>query len=131
MAIRYGFISTFPPTQGGLATFTAALMRALTGHGEDDGRVARLIEMAQPRAGRDVVANIVHGDPATAAHSTELLNDCDVVIVQHEFGIYGGRDGADVLALLAQLKVPTIVVLHTVLIAPTTHQRQVLQAAVG
>jgi hypothetical protein len=51
-----------------------------------------------------------------------------VVIVQHEFGVYGGWDGADVLALLATLTVPTIVVLHTVLIAPTAHQREELEA---
>jgi len=130
MAIRFGFISTFPPTQCGLATFTAALLRALTALGQDDGRVARLLEVAQPPTGGDVVAHIVHGTEATAAHSTELLNDCDVVVVQHEFGIYGGPDGEDVVTLLEQLTVPSIVVLHTVLLEPTTHQRQVLEAVV-
>jgi glycosyltransferase involved in cell wall biosynthesis len=128
MAIQFGFISTFPPTQCGLATFTASLLRALTASGEDHGRVARLLEAAQAGGARDVVADIVHGDAATAAHSMTLLNDCDVVIVQHEFGIYGGRDGADVMSLLEQLTVPTIVVLHTVLAEPTTHQRQVMEA---
>ncbi|HEY2167371.1 MAG TPA: glycosyltransferase [Jatrophihabitantaceae bacterium] len=128
MAIRFGFISTFPPTQCGLATFTAALLRALTVDGEDDGRVARLVEVVQSSPAGEVVADIVHGDAATAAASADLLNDCDVVIVQHEFGIYGGRDGGDVVALLKQLTVPSIVVLHTVLTAPTAHQRQVLEA---
>lgn len=50
------------------------------------------------------------------------------MIVQHEFGIYGGADGEDVVGLLVGLDVPTIVVLHTVLAAPSTHQRQVLEA---
>ena len=131
MAIRFGYISTFPPTQCGLATFTAALARALTALGEDDGLVARLMEVARPGSASDGLTDIVHGDAATAARSTQLLNDCDVVIVQHEFGIYGGRDGDDVLTLLAQLEVPTIVVLHTVLVEPTTHQRQVLEAVVA
>jgi glycosyltransferase involved in cell wall biosynthesis len=131
MAIRFGFISTFPPTQCGLATFTAALLRALTASGVDDGRVARLIEEAQPRSSRDVVADIVHGDSATTMRSSALLNDCDVVVLQHEFGVYGGPDGADVLTLLDTLTVPTIVVLHTVLTEPTAHQREVLEAVVA
>jgi glycosyltransferase involved in cell wall biosynthesis len=53
------------------------------------------------------------------------------VILQHEFGVYGGRDGEDVLRLLAQLRVPTIVVLHTVLANPAPHQRTVLEAVVA
>lgn len=131
MATRFGFISTYPPTQCGLATFTAALLRALTSSGVDDGRVARLIDLPERRAGSEVVANVVAGDPAGSAGSVERLNDCDVVIVQHEFGVYGGRDGEEVLTLLAGLKVPSIVVLHTVLTDPTAHQREVLEAVVA
>ena len=131
MALRFGFISTYPPTQCGLATFTASLMGALTSAGGDHGRVARLIEAPQPRAGRELVTDIVAGDPLTAARSVDRLNGCDVVIVQHEFGVYGGPDGDEVLALLAGLTVPTIVVLHTVLTEPTAHQREVLGAVVA
>jgi glycosyltransferase involved in cell wall biosynthesis len=50
------------------------------------------------------------------------------VIVQHEFGIYAGRDGDSVVDVLQRLTVPSIVVLHTVLVAPTPHQRTVLEA---
>jgi glycosyltransferase involved in cell wall biosynthesis len=56
-----------------------------------------------------------------------VLNRFDVAVVQHEYGIYGGRDGEDVLQVLAELTVPAIVVLHTVLSAPSPHQRQVLE----
>ncbi len=54
-----------------------------------------------------------------------------MVIVQHEFGIYGGPDGDELLVILASLRVPTIVVLHTVLTEPTDHQREVLEAVVA
>jgi glycosyltransferase involved in cell wall biosynthesis len=131
MALRFGFISTYPPTQCGLATFTSSLRGALAATGADDGRVARLLEAPQPRLGRELVTDIVAGDPLTSARSLDRLNGCDVVVVQHEFGIYGGPDGDEVLALLAGLTVPTIVVLHTVLIEPTTHQREVLEAVVA
>lgn len=131
MALRFGFISTYPPTQCGLATFTCSLMGALTASGVDDGRVARLLEAPQPCGGPEYVTDVIAGDPLTSARSVDRLNGCDVVVVQHEFGIYGGPDGDGVLALLAGLAVPTIVVLHTVLTDPTTHQREVLEAVVA
>ena len=128
MAIRFGFISTYPPTQCGLATFTESLLGALTSSGTDRARVARLVETPRLPAAAEVVGDLVVGDLAGAAGSISRLNNCDVVIVQHEFGVYGGADGQDVLELLAMLEVPCIVVLHTVLADPTPHQRQVLEA---
>ena len=128
MAIRFGFISTYPPTQCGLATFTASLLGALTSSGEDDAWVARLVDTPRLPAAAEVVGDLLVGDAAGSARSIGRLSGCDVVIVQHEFGVYGGADGQDVLALLAMLEVPSIVVLHTVLADPSPHQRQVLAA---
>lgn len=131
VATRFGFVSTYPPTACGLATFTAALFDALTLSGSDEGRVSRLLDGPPTPGGAEVVSDIVLGDPAGSARAATSLSDCDVVIVQHEFGVYGGPDGQDVLTLLDHVTVPTIVVLHTVLAEPTTHQRQVLEAVVG
>jgi glycosyltransferase involved in cell wall biosynthesis len=58
--------------------------------------------------------------------AADLLNREDVAVVQHEYGIYGGANGVDVLRVLAMLSVPAVVVMHTVLIAPTAHQRALL-----
>lgn len=131
MSINYGFVSTYPPTQCGLASFTAALYHALTDAGEDAGRVVRLVEQRLPRPSAEVVAELVAGDPASLVNAAGRLNGCDVAIVQHEFGVYGGRDGAEVLELLARLEVPTVVVLHTVRANPTAHQRHILEAVVA
>ena len=48
-------------------------------------------------------------------------------MVQHEYGIYGGPDGCDVIDIVAGLTVPTIIVLHTVLQEPTPRQRRILR----
>ncbi len=49
-----------------------------------------------------------------------------MAIIQHEYGLYGGEDGDEVLEVIAGLKVPSIVVAHTILSDPTPHQRSVL-----
>jgi len=114
-----------------LATFTAALLGALVASGAQEARVARLLDVPQRRGGAEVVADIYAADLSRSIGPIGRLNECDVVIVQHEFGVYGGRDGEDVLQLLAELTVPTIVVLHTVLTDPSRHQREVLESLVA
>lgn len=131
MNTRFGFVSTFPPTQCGLATFTSSLRDALTAHDGDEGLVVRLVETPEARPRHEVVAQIAAGDRAGLHRGVARLNTCDVVIVQHEYGIYGGLDGEDIVPLLEGLCVPSIVVLHTVLLSPTRHQREVLEAVVA
>jgi len=52
--------------------------------------------------------------------------DVDVVLLQHEFGIFGGADGEYVLSFAQELAQPLVVTLHTVLSEPTPHQAEVL-----
>ena len=68
----------------------------------------------------------MNGSAQSAAAAVDVINGFDVAIVQHEYGIYGGPDGQDVVPLLYALRVPSIVVLHTVLARPTTRQRAIL-----
>jgi glycosyltransferase involved in cell wall biosynthesis len=60
-----------------------------------------------------------------------VLNTFDVAVIQHEYGIYGGKDGDQLLAVLDRVRVPVIVVAHTVLETPTVHQAQVLRDVVA
>ena len=121
-----GILSTYPPTACGLATFSAALAKGMSTHGVE----ARIVRVADGElvSGHDVMGHLVNGSARSVAASVELLNECDVVVVQHEYGLYGGRDGDEVLEILADLERPSIVVAHTVLIDPTPHQRAVLDA---
>lgn len=129
---HYGFLSTFPPTRCGLATFTESLSDALVLGGDQDGTIVRALDQPEDRARHHATArsrvrtDLIAGDRLSTLRATMALNGCDVAIVQHEYGIYGGRDGDQVLEVLAALNVPTIVVLHTVLVSPTAHQREVL-----
>ncbi|HEU5420243.1 MAG TPA: glycosyltransferase, partial [Streptosporangiaceae bacterium] len=129
--MRFGFVSTFPPTQCGLATFTAALRGALLHGTADEGWVVRLVDSPEQRPGDAVVTQLIAGDSASVHHAAAQLDLCDVAIVQHEYGIYGGTDGSEVLHLLDRVRVPCVVVLHTVLTDPTPHQRQVLESVMA
>jgi glycosyltransferase involved in cell wall biosynthesis len=119
-------LSTYPPTPCGLATFSAALARALEAGGAGVGvvRVADVTTSPDPR----VMTELDNGVLSSVEEATAALNSCDTVIAQHEYGIYGGTDGDEMLDILRPLTVPAIVVAHTVLLDPTDHQKQVLEA---
>jgi glycosyltransferase involved in cell wall biosynthesis len=111
----------------GLATFAAALGAAL----ERDGHE---VEVVRLQDGTDtapmtspVVGEIVNGDLGSVRRGAALLANCDAVVVQHEYGIYGGRDGSEVVDLLDALAVPALTVLHTVPQWPTPGQRSILE----
>ena len=133
LVIPIGFVSTFPPTRCGLATFTTSLCGALSRRANVEARIVRALSAdegtaANGRGADSVAADLISGDAASIRRAAAELNRASAAVIQHEYGIYGGRDGAEILDLLAQLTVPTLIVLHTVLPTPTAHQRQVLQA---
>lgn len=122
----YGMLSTYPPTQCGLATFTAALAQALRTNHDRTSVVAMADE---PRAELPpwVDRFWVRGSANGARSTADYLNRADVVILQHEYGIFGGPDGVDVVDAMARVQVPVITVLHTVLEAPTPRQRFIIE----
>src|SRR5260370_29007634 len=129
MPTNYALLSTYPPPKCGLATFAAALLAHLPRPG-DQAAVVRVLDEPAPSLTSDVVHNLVAGSGASAAAAAEVLNSFDVVIAQHEYGIYGGPDGQEVVALLEALYTPSIVLLHTVLAHPTPRQRAILEAVI-
>jgi glycosyltransferase involved in cell wall biosynthesis len=121
-----GILSTYPPTPCGLATFSAALSGGLSAIGADVS-VVRVAD-GSPSSSARVIGELVNGSAQSAAACTDLLNQSDVAVIQHEYGIYGGVDGDEVVDIIGGLRVPSIVVAHTVLKDPTPHQRSVFEA---
>jgi glycosyltransferase involved in cell wall biosynthesis len=125
-ASSFGILSSFPPTACGLATFTAALATGLAANDAQVGVVRVVDTVGPPSPGDRVTGELVNGSRCSLAASSALLNQFDVAVVQHEYGLYGGTDGDEVLDVLDNLDVPSIVIAHTILAAPTPHQRSVL-----
>ena len=121
----FGILSTFPPTSCGIATFSAALAAGLIANGGsvDVVRTGSTPALEDPL----VLASLDDGSPSRLATAIDTLNSTDIAIVQHEYGIYSGDDGAAILDVMAGLVVPTMVVAHTVVSHPTANQRWILE----
>ena len=123
----FGMLSTFPPTACGIATFAAALSAGLVAHGAavDVVRCGSAPDLEDPL----VMSALGDGSPARVAACVDALNATDVVIVQHEYGIYDGTDGDAVLGLMSGIEVPIVLIAHTVVCEPSAGQRSVLERA--
>ena len=124
-AAHIGVLSPYPPTLGGLATFSAALSDALCAHGADVS-VVRVAD-GSPSSGGQVIGELVSGSAPSVGVCVDLLNQCDVAVIQYDDGIYGGVDGDDAAGILDGLRVPSIVIAHTILKDTTPHQRSILE----
>jgi glycosyltransferase involved in cell wall biosynthesis len=126
-----GLLGTYPPTQCGIASFAHSLVRNLdnAGTGITVG-VVRVMDAPGAPVPR-MVGSLRTDVSGTELAAADALNTFDVVIVQHEYGIYGGPDGDQLLAVLEHIRVPVVVVAHTVLARPTPRQATVLAQIVA
>ena len=124
-------VSTFPPTACGLATFAAALAGGLSNNGVTDIGVVRCGVDSLPVRDDRVVTTLAPGRAHSIKEAAVVLNSYDCVFLQHEFGIFGGEDGDDVVRLIDQLDVPLVTTLHTIPTRPTNHQRATLERVIG
>jgi len=125
---RFGIVSTFPPTPCGIATFSAALAEGLIGRGATV-EVVRCGTATESH--RSLVTASLSGNVGDAGRAVDVLDGTDAVIVQHEYGIFGGDDGEAILPLVEAVTAPIIVVAHTVLKEPSVHQHSVLRRVCG
>lgn len=121
----FRILSTYPPTQCALARFSAALAHGLAAHGADVG-VVQVSDGSRSSSAR-VVGELVNGSPASVAACAELLNQGDVAVIQHHYGVYGGANGSELLDIMDGLRIPSIVIVQTVLKSPTRQQRSQLE----
>src|SRR6476661_6505363 len=126
MSVSYGVLSTYPPTPCGLATFSRSLVDAL-GSPEDVVGVVQLVDGPEEVTHPEVVHQWVRGSAEGAAGAAAVLDRHDVVVVQHEYGIFGGPDGADVLEVARRLSAPVVLVVHTVLVSPSPRQLHIVR----
>lgn len=124
-------VGSYVPRQCGIGTFTKDLRDSIALQiGDAQATVLAMDDntdgYAYPKEVRQQISQHRQGDYMTAA---ELLNinHIDVALIQHEYGLFGGRDGSHLLDLVHSLRMPVISTLHTVLAEPSAGQLAVLK----
>ena len=134
-ATKIALIGTFPPRRCGIATFTDDVRSSILGSfPEAEVDVYAITRSTSQLEYSDaVVGSITEGDRTSFAATARDINrsNPDVVWVQHEFGLYGGLGGDNILALVDGIASPLIVTFHTVLSHPDADQMRVMQRLVA
>jgi len=127
---RFAVLGNHLPRRCGIATSTTQLVDALAGALPDaDGFVVAMNDTGRVHAYPPRVRfEVAQGDIASYRRTADFLNvnRVDVLSVQHEYGIFGGKSGAHLLAMLRELRMPVVTTLHTILADPNASQRAVI-----
>jgi glycosyltransferase involved in cell wall biosynthesis len=130
MPRRIAILGNHLPRQCGIATFTTDLSGAVAAEVSN----ADCVVVAMNDAGKRyaypprVRFEVAEGDIASYRGAADYLNanKIDVVSVQHEYGIFGGKAGNYLLTLLRKLRMPIVTTVHTILGEPDFMQRRAM-----
>lgn len=109
-------ISTYPPRMCG----HAEIARHLAGHIQSSGRarvsIVAMVKEKSPDYGNEVIKQVVQENFEDYRAAAALINDMniDVVMIQHEFSLFGGAYGLYLLEFLSLLRKPVMLTLHNV-----------------
>jgi glycosyltransferase involved in cell wall biosynthesis len=128
---RIAFIGNYLPRQCGIATFTTDLCEAVASAYNETTCIAlpvNDIEAGYPYPAR-VRFELTEKDIHSYTRAADFLNinNVDLVCLQFEYGIFGGKSGSHILTLLRDLRMPIVTTLHTILDSPSPDQRLVLE----
>ncbi len=125
------FVGSYVPRRCGIATFTRDM--AMHTAAASEGASSMVVAMTDPGGEYEyppeVKYEIRQGVKADYARAAEYVSysGAKIVSLQHEFGIFGGDDGAYVLEFLSALRVPAVATLHTILREPSDSQRAIIR----
>jgi hypothetical protein len=127
-AARIGIVGAYPPAVSAPAGHARSLREGLQEEVVQIVRVHRHGPGGTPpeTAPAEVVYDLPAEEDADNQAAARVLNGFDLVVIEYDFGVYGGPDGDQVLRILEWLCVPVVVVLHSVPPEPSPGLRAVL-----
>ena len=126
--MNIAFLSTYPPRECGLATFTQDLVLQLSKIPSTSQSRIVAVSNKSFHYGSRVMMELAQNNRDNYKKMAEKLNHSgiELLVIEHEYGIYGGEWGEYLLDLVNNLKIPFVTTLHTVLPLPNTKQRHIL-----
>ena len=132
---RLAFVGNHLPRQCGIATFTTDLSTSVAQSEPGlDSLVVAMNDAGQDHAyPKQVRFEVAEDELGAYRRAAQYLNagGVEVVSLQHEYGIFGGKCGSHVLTLLRELRMPVVTTLHTILTAPSPAQRATLDQVIA
>jgi glycosyltransferase involved in cell wall biosynthesis len=126
---KVAFLSDYVPRQCGIAAFSADLYAAISAQYPAVQYLVVSVSDRDYDYPPEVRFEIADRELQAYRRAADFLNlsETDVVSVQHEFGIFGGRAGSYLLATLSAVRMPVVTTLHTILRSPNANQRRVFE----
>lgn len=123
------FLSTYPSRECGLATFTQDLARELDKIKLLNNPKVIAVSNNYYSYSERVVMELWQHDRKSYISTAEAINNSNIelLVIEHEYGIFGGEAGEYILDLVDNLQIPFITTLHTVLPNPSAKQREILK----
>ncbi len=130
---RVIYVSSYIPRKCGIATFTKDLTNAV--NVINPYGLAEILAVTDPAGGNgyeypwEVKYRIHQEDEKEFIAAADYINSssAEIVCLQHEFGLFGGRDGAYIIEFLKRVNKKVVTTLHTVPEKPTEGQKKIVQ----
>lgn len=128
---RILFMSSFPPTECGIATFTTDIMNAISLKFSQSFTCIKcdLKKGGQPGSSADYILNpVVREEYTKIAQKLNMDQTIKLIHIQHEFGLFGGSYGDYLFDFLNVINKPVVFTFHTVLSNPNEELKAVVKS---
>jgi len=128
-SLKILFLSSYPPRKCGIATFTQDLVTSL--------RQLPLVTIGIVALGDgsygygdEVLFSIERHEEKDYQEAAKRINESgyDLLIIEHEYGLFGKEDGKEVLTLAKEIHLPIVTTFHTILSHPNERQKDILSS---
>ncbi|MFX0138859.1 MAG: glycosyltransferase, partial [Candidatus Hodarchaeota archaeon] len=128
------YLGTYPPRECGIATFTKDLTIAMDSKFSPSLK-SKIIAMTNRSLNfynysEDVLFEIKDDDGTSYIEIAKKINkikNVELINIQHEFGIFGGEYGEDLISFITHMEKPVVITFHTIIPNPNKKLKKIIR----